>query len=31
MVLEEQKRCSKTPPPFVLQLHGVGSSMELWS
>ena len=31
MVLELQKRCSKTPPPFALQLHGVGSSMEFWS
>jgi len=29
--LELQKRCSKTPPPFALQLHGVGSSKEFWS
>ena len=31
MALELQKRCSKTPPPFALQLHGVGSSKEFWS
>ena len=31
MESELQKRCSKTPPPFALQLHGVGSSMEFWS
>ena len=31
MELELQKRCSKTPPPFALQLHGVGSSKEFWS
>jgi hypothetical protein len=24
-------RCSKTPPPFVLQLHRVGSSLEFRS
>ena len=29
--LELQKRCSKTPPPFALQLHRVGSSKEFWS
>jgi len=29
--LELQKRCSKTPPPFALQLHGVGSAKEFWS
>jgi hypothetical protein len=31
VVPDQQKRCSKTPPPFVLQLHGVGSFIEFWS
>jgi hypothetical protein len=31
MVLEQQKRFSKTPPAFALQLHGVSISMEFWS
>jgi hypothetical protein len=31
VVLEQQKRYSKTPPSFALQLHRVGNSMEFWS